>query len=295
MRVVGDATGPPRGRAVRRARERPRRRGQVVVGALTVLVVAGAAVTGVVLVSRELGTSSSTPSPSEPLLPGAPTVTAPPEAPPVRIAGVGYDISYPQCRSALPSGAAFGIVGVNGGAPLTSNKCFATQFAWAARTRGHAVYVNTSYSGKGDPIAYGRNLIEDAIAREHAAGVSHTAVWWLDVEVGNTWAGTQQENATVLATMASTLQRAGVRVGIYSSPQQWAEIAGEWAPGLPVWNATGPGTQKSALPACSESFAGSTSAIVQWVQKSGNRLLDHNVICPAWQRRAGELLDVATR
>lgn len=231
-------------------------------------------------------------SPDEPLLPGAPTVTAAPAAAPAKVTGVGFDVSYPQCRSTLPGDAAFGIVGVNGGAPLTSNKCFAEQIAWAQRTGRYAVYINTANSGAADPVAYGTRLAEDAIKRERAAGVSGIGVWWLDVELTNTWRGTQQENATVLAAMAARLQEAGVRVGIYSSPQQWQEIAGDWAPGLPVWNATGPGTQAQALAACDESFAGSTSAIAQWVATKGSRQLDHNLVCPAWRDRAGEILDV---
>ena len=234
-------------------------------------------------------------SATSPLLPGAPIVVVPPKEAPVIITGVGYDVSYPQCRSTLPKDAAFAIVGVNGGAPLTSNPCFAEQWAWARRSSAHAIYVNTAYSGIGEPVAYGRKLIEDAIEREHAAGVSGTAMWWLDVEVGNWWRGTTQENATVLASMAARLQESGVRVGIYSSPQQWQEIAGDWEPGLPVWNATGPGTQKRAAKSCTESFAGSTSAIVQWVEKAGPRLLDHDLVCPLWRTRGGDILDVSGR
>lgn len=256
------------------------------VGGLALAVRAGLDAGGIVL---------PTPDPAEPspLLPDAPEVVVPPPAAPASISGVGYDVSYPQCRSTLPDDGAFAIVGLNGGAPLTSNRCFAEQVAWARRTSAYAVYVNTSYTGTADPVAYGTRLAEDAIRRERAAGVSGIAVWWLDVELTNTWKGTTQQNATVLAAMAARFQKAGVRVGIYSSPQQWAEIAGDWAPGLPVWNATGPGTQANALKACGESFAGSTSAMVQWVAKKGSRLLDHNLVCPAWRDRAGDILDVA--
>ena len=122
---------------------------------------------------------------------------------------------------------------------------------------GHAVYINTGYPGTGDPVGYGRKLVDDAVAREHAAGVTGTDVWWLDVETVNTWAGTVQENATVLDSMAARLQELGVRVGIYSTPSMWTEIAGTWEPGLPVWFATGPGTQAGATPSCDRSFAGS--------------------------------------
>ena len=281
---------------VRPGRHRRRRRLLRTVVALVAVV--GVAAVGVALAVRA-GTDAGgisiplpTRSQAQPLLPGAPTVAPPQPAPKATVTGLGYDVSYPQCRSDLPAKAAFGIVGVNGGAPLTSNKCFSEQIAWAQRTGAYAVYINTSNSGAKDPVAYGRKLAEDAIRRERAAGVSGIGVWWLDVELTNTWRGTQQENATVLAAMAARLQEAGVRVGIYSSPQQWQEIAGDWAPGLPVWNATGPGTEKAALQACDEEFAGSTTAIVQWVAREGGRQLDHNRVCPAWRDRAGEILDV---
>ncbi|HET7901770.1 MAG TPA: hypothetical protein VFL59_11335 [Candidatus Nanopelagicales bacterium] len=290
-------TGPvpvARGPAARRRS----RRGRLLRTLLALVVVLGLAGLGLALVLKAgggaggIGLPLPSSSESDPLLPGAPTITVPPPAAPARVTGPGYDVSYPQCRSTLPAGAAFGIVGVNGGAPLTSNRCFAEQIAWAQRTGRYAVYINTSNSGAKDPVAYGRKLADDAIRRERAAGVSGIGVWWLDVELTNTWRGTQQENATVLAAMAARLQEAGVRVGIYSSPQQWQEIAGDWAPGLPVWNATGPGTQVAALRACTEEFAGSTTAIVQWVAAKGSRQLDHNLVCPAWRDRAGDLLDV---
>lgn len=264
-----------------------------VAGAL--LVLTGLVYAGTALLSGSGTTPQLDASSPPPLLPGAPTVLVPPREPPAVVAGVGYDISYPQCGRTPPTGAAFGIVGLNGGAPLRSNGCFGEQVSWARRTSGYAVYVNTAYPGVGDPVAYGRRLVDDAIERERAAGVKGVAMWWLDVEVTNAWNGTTQENATVLAAMAARLQEAGVRVGIYSSPQQWAQIAGDWAPGLPVWNATGPGTRTTAAASCSESFAGSTSAIVQWVERSGSRLLDHNVVCPAWRTRGGDILDVSRR
>lgn len=284
---------PPRGGSAGARRRRRRITFTLVaVGALVVV----AAIGGVLISLSRGGSPLVVESPYDPLLPGAPTVVVPPKAAPASVSGVGYDVSYPQCRSTLPSSRAFAIVGVNGGAPLTSNACFAEQVSWARKSpAGYAVYINTSYTGKGDPVAYGRKLVDDAIEREHASGVSGTSMWWLDVELTNTWTGTQQENATVLAAMAARLQEAGVRVGIYSSPAQFEEIAGGWEPGLPVWNATGPGTEQAALDACSESFAGSTSAIVQWVQKKGSRMLDHNLVCPAWKNRAGDVLDVSQR
>ena len=276
------------------ARLRRRRLTRTVIGATVGLaLVVGIGYAGTHLVSGSADPLEDSTSSPAPLLPGAPAVVVPVPEAPASAPGVGYDVSYPQCGRSLPRPAAFGIVGVNGGAPLTSNKCFGAQFDWARGLSARAVYINTSFSGVGDPVAYGEKLVNDAIEREHAAGVSGVSMWWLDVEVGNTWNGTQQENATVLAAMAAKLQDVGVHVGIYSSPQMWTEIAGDWQPGLPVWNATGPGTRAKAIKSCGESFAGSTSAIVQWVQKKGSRLLDHNEICPAWKNRAADVLEVS--
>jgi hypothetical protein len=264
------------------------RRGLLLLGAVLVLVVIGSAV---MVARRGGGTAPVPPPPPSPLLAGAPAVVVPPPAPARRVSGVGYDVSYPQCGRTLPVAAAFAIVGVNGGAPLTTNRCLREHAVWARGTRGRAVYVNTANPGTADPVAYGRRLAKDAVAREHAAGVGATSMWWLDVEVTNRWSGDVRANATVLAAMAATLQQLGARVGIYSTPEQWAQIAGRWSPGLPVWNATGTRSRTAASTSCAESFAGSSTAIVQWQQRVHGKLLDNNSICPLWQDRASDLLE----
>jgi hypothetical protein len=272
----------------------PNRAGRMLGGlAAVLLLVLGGTVAFVVARSSHDATPPvSLPPPPPPLLPEAPKLVLPDPAPPASVPVLGYDVSHPQCSRKLPTTGGFGIVGINRGRPLSSNPCFARQSAWAAAKPGRAVYINTGYPGTGDPVAYGRHLVDDAIAREHAAGVGGTTVWWLDVETVNTWEGTTQENATVLDSMAAHLQELGVRVGIYSTPTMWLEIAGTWEPGLPVWYATGPGTQTSAGQACDKSFAGSPAAMVQWVQSASGGLLDHNLICPAYANRAGDLLDL---
>lgn len=66
---------------------------------------------------------------------------------------VGNDISWPQCGKVLPSGQAFGIVGVNGGLANTTNNCLKDQLLWAAKSAGTAnqlksqLYVNTANPG----------------------------------------------------------------------------------------------------------------------------------------------------
>jgi hypothetical protein len=227
-----------------------------------------------------------------PLLAGAPALLKPAQAPAATVAPLGYDVSHPQCGNALPAGGGFGIVGVTGGRLLSSNQCASEQFTWAAAKSARAVYVNTGYPGTGDPVAYGRRVIADAIARERAAGSSGTTMWWLDVETTNTWNGTAQQNATVLDAMAASLQQLGARVGIYSTPEMWGEIVGFWSPGLPVWYATGPGTEADAAAACSDGFAGSATAMVQWIAPTPAGTFDHDLICPAFRTRAGDILDI---
>lgn len=67
---------------------------------------------------------------------------------------VGYDISYPQCGRKLPSGQAFGVVGVTGGTAASTNPCLADQLRWANKSTGGTkqpliqLYVNTANPGE---------------------------------------------------------------------------------------------------------------------------------------------------
>lgn len=44
---------------------------------------------------------------------------------------VGYDVSWPQCETKLPSDHAFVVVGVNGGRADEANPCLQKQLEWA--------------------------------------------------------------------------------------------------------------------------------------------------------------------
>jgi hypothetical protein len=259
---------------------------------LLALLAALAAVVAAALVVFQPAPKQPEPIPPKPLLDAAPKLLPWPSVAPATVPSLGYDVSHPQCKKTLPTDGGFAIVGVTGGHPFSTNKCVSDQLRWASTKSGHAVYVNSGYPGTGDPVAYGRSIADDAVSREHAESGRGTAMWWLDVETANTWSGTQQENATVLDAMASRLQELGVRVGIYSTPNMWEEIAGSWSPGLPIWYATGPGTVDTARTACDKSFAGSPTAVAQWVQTTEQGELDHNLVCPAYLNRAGELLDL---
>jgi hypothetical protein len=168
----------------------------------------------------------------------------------------GVDVSYPQCGGPLPTGQAFALVGVNGGTPSTTNPCLATQLAWAAESTGGTVhddvqlYVNTANPAGGGlwPLSgnthygpcdgsnsracayqYGWDrAYEDATSR----GVSHPEqyMWWLDVEVANSWDYTADggtRNAAVLEGMTDYFTSIGSRgVGLYSTRAQWNQIIG---------------------------------------------------------------------
>lgn len=139
---------------------------------------------------------------------------------------LGVDVSWPQCGTALPSGQAFGIVGVNGGLATNTNPCLAGQLQWAAASTGTTkqpkaqLYVNAANPGGlgtsswpksstsenphgscdgSDSLAcawqYGWNRAQEDVdlrlaPAASAAGVSSSPAgytWWLDVELDNTW------------------------------------------------------------------------------------------------------------
>jgi hypothetical protein len=197
------------------------------------------------------------------------------QAAPSDASPLGVDVSYPQCGTPLPAGHAFAIVGVNGGRATTTNPCLSAQLAWAAGATGGTVhddiqlYVNTGNPGGGAswpqsgsnhhgdcdgsnsrPCAYQYGwdrAVEDATIR----GITNPEqyMWWLDVEIANTWdytEGGHTRNAAVLEGMTEHFTSIGVRgVGIYSTRYQWGHIVGNGVSatsslnGLPNWRPAG--------------------------------------------------------
>jgi hypothetical protein len=173
----------------------------------------------------------------------------------------GNDVSFPQCRKALPSQHRFGIVGVNDGRADTTNPCLAGQITWARNSSGQtrqpkvSFYVNTGEPGSHkvadwpannhDPISgvvvadpygacagrddracawqFGRNMAElDARIR----GISKPGRyrWWLDVETITTWDSSTWNNRADLEGMVAYFHRIGGTVGIYSTAFQLHKI-----------------------------------------------------------------------
>ena len=65
---------------------------------------------------------------------------------PYQTGTIGYDVSYPQCGAARPTGA-FAVVGVNGGQPFNFNRCLAAEYSLAPSGPAPSLYINTGYSG----------------------------------------------------------------------------------------------------------------------------------------------------
>jgi hypothetical protein len=148
----------------------------------------------------------------------------------------GYDISYPQCGSAYPSGQKFGIVGVNGGLANDANGCLSSELSWATSSPGltspsqapASLYINTADPGPGSasqPIAdwpqsgsssaygtcsggwttacayvYGeqRASYSYGLVNSADASLASTAPWWLDIETANSWATSSTSGYTSL-------------------------------------------------------------------------------------------------
>src|SRR5579859_7134959 len=152
---------------------------------------------------------------------------------------VGNDISYPQCSANNSPQNAFGIVGVTGGRAFTGNACLSKEFTWASTlTSPRSLYMNlnipiglTASQGMTGPYGncaqnqplcqsenYGYNAAQYAFnyaANQHIS----SPMWWLDIEVANSWSPNPILNqATINGAADFFTGRSGMAVGIYSTP-----------------------------------------------------------------------------
>ncbi|MGV1006141.1 MAG: hypothetical protein ACOYEV_15540 [Candidatus Nanopelagicales bacterium] len=195
----------------------------------------------------------------------------------------GVDISFPQCGRSfqdLPDG--FVIVGLDGGMPGRDNECFTTQWAFATRQPGAAIYVNTSDPGTGDATRWGQEMAQGDLERIAALGIPGDTPVWLDVELTEVWRGSHARHREVITAHLRTLAAAGHPVGVYSAPNLWAEITGDADLGVPTWLGIGKATAERAAAACTrESFGGRKPSLVQRIGTATDGLsLDRNTVCP---------------
>jgi hypothetical protein len=221
----------------------------------------------------------------------------------------GYDASYPQCSGSYPSNPLFGIVGVNGGLANDANPCLAEELHWARGAPGQkrprqpplSLYIDTAnpgghhiadwpHGGTTPLYAACNGLLTNAcsyIYGEQRAAHSYrlvaaldpvaaeTAPWWLDVELGASWAGTYQLNVAALQGFIAGLHNAGATgpIGIYSTSAQWQEITGLAAQRtqtafngqLPDWVAGTKATLTQARRNCTrDGFTGEAPTLAQY-------------------------------
>lgn len=175
----------------------------------------------------------------------------------------GYDASYPQCSGSYPSNPLFGIVGVNGGLANNANPCLSGELDWARDAPGQkrpkqpplSLYINTANPGGEHHVAdwpsggttplyaacngkltnscsyiYGEQRAVHSYRLVAALDpvTARTAPWWLDVELGASWAGTYELNIAALQGFIAGLHNAGATgpIGIYSTGAQWKDITG---------------------------------------------------------------------
>ncbi len=156
----------------------------------------------------------------------------------------GYDAASGQCGATPPAASAnFAIINATGGRPFTTNSCLASEVA-AASPRQVSLYFNTGYAG-----AYGHDVSSDcatapvaytgkaaqayeigcseaSYAASHAGAVT-AAMWWLDVETGNSWSSSSTAyNAATIQGAIDKVHALGFAAGVYSTPSSWSAIVG---------------------------------------------------------------------
>ncbi len=222
-------------------------------------------------------------------------VAAAPNSRPDKPGSTGYDISWPQCRSAFPAPPhPVTIVGVNYGQTYSTNPCLAREAAWAGSSL--TVYVNSDglpndatsgLTGSGGTCSvadlqcrsynWGRNAIEYSLVAAAANGVQ-SWMWWLDVELDPQWRTDDRTlNATVVRGMVDGLHAHAKVVGIYSTAYQWGAItANVYSPGLPLW-VPGARNATQAVAFCSpnHAFGGGVIWMTQWTT-----VYDQDYACP---------------
>lgn len=161
---------------------------------------------------------------------------------------VGYDVSYPQCGGPTPAGS-FGIVGVNGGRPFTTNSCLGAEYAAAPKSTAPSLYINAGYAGayrnnitagcsalsgsisgtsrQVQAWAIGCSEAETSMSYATAQGATGLAAWWLDVETANSWSSSNLSlNRYAIQGAVTRLAQSGLPVGIYSTASMWSTITG---------------------------------------------------------------------
>ena len=177
----------------------------------------------------------------------------------------------------------FNIVDVTWGAgfAVVALVVVAVACAFAQRQAGAAVYVNTSDSGRGDPVKIGRKAGKGDVVALAEHGIDPGTPVWLDVELPEVWTGTQARHRAVISEHLRVLAEAGYPVGVYSAPALWREITGDARLDVPIWVGIGRSSAERAAAVCDKKvFGGREPDVVQRIgEGSDGRPLDRNLVC----------------
>jgi len=213
----------------------------------------------------------------------------------------GFDISWPQCGSSYPPASSVAVVGVNDGAPFSTNPCLASEYAWAGGARELYMNLNSPTAADGtdssgpagncgsnrDCMAYNYGYNAAATSYNTAAGQAVRAkTWWLDVEmVGNCapqfptagqgyWSCGQGLNSETVQGALDALRQRGLVAGIYSTNYQWGQITGGATPtggGPPNWLAGASPSSPGLWCNASRDFAGGPPWMLQYSPQTWDR------------------------
>jgi hypothetical protein len=214
--------------------------------------------------------------------------TSPPSNPYGTPGTPGYDASSYQCSNAgnTPTAYKFGIVRVTGGRPFSVDSCSQPLWVQAEMTSYPSFYENVAYSkayahqvpslcNTSSPENYTGQYLQAwqigcaesafAVSKQPTipTGGKPAAVWWLDVELGNSWSTSNfglNQAAIDGAADGLRLVFVTVPIGIYSSEYSWAHITN--AGYTPTNNATGAWVAEA-------SCSGTLSGLPLWLYQSG--------------------------
>jgi hypothetical protein len=222
----------------------------------------------------------------------------------------GADVSWPNCPKGegipsrrsegvpMPSSSArFVVVGVTNGPGFYPNPCLARELSWVHRHhRQLAGYALTTFpttkqirhNATAGPFTghVVRAQLRNAgyaeatynVATMHRLGMSVPMIW-VDVEPypAAPWSASFRHNRAIVVGAIRGYRDAGYPVGLYTNPNGWGEVVGNWQlPTVPTWATVGRRGRAKALAACTLGPSGGPTWISQWWV--GNKDLD--LTCP---------------
>ncbi len=230
---------------------------------------------------------------------------------PVRVGRFGRDVGWPNCPPGLgiparrtlgkpmpPASARYLLIGLTNGPAFYPNPCLRDQVSFARRrhlwTSAYAVvtYPTTAQLAQYGDAGPGRagglaarlwNVgwaqAQQNVENMRAAGLEPPTLW-VDVEPVRPpapWSRDTAANRQVLDGSIAAYRKAGLQVGVYSTPYLWRSVVGDVDYGFPEWRAAGPTSLQRALGVCAGAdIQGGHAVLGQW----SNVDVDFNVLCP---------------